>query len=143
MVVMVLALHSCAKYRRGTHVRIVLPSWLTFWRRWLFRSKIVIDCHQVFLPNGEFRSVKYGPNSDLKSIVETVIRRMRANTNTSTKYFGLKYEDTNSGEFFWLNLALTMQEVKLKFQKVMLTISFILLLCNKSNEVVYSKFEMK
>ena len=97
----------------------------------------------MFLPNGEFRSVKYGPNSDLKSIVETVIRRMRANTNTSTKYFGLKYEDTNSGEFFWLNLALTMQEVKLKFQKVMLTISFILLLCNKSNEVVYSKFEMK
>lgn len=71
----------------------------------------------VFLPNDQFRSVKYGAKSDLRSIVEIVIRRLGANVSTSLKLYGLKYENINSDDYFWLNLALTMQEVKLKYQK--------------------------
>ncbi|XP_065670459.1 focal adhesion kinase 1 isoform X3 [Hydra vulgaris] len=71
----------------------------------------------VFLPNGEFRAVRFGDNSDMKSIVETVIRRLGANISVASKFYALKLENILNKESFWLSSSLTMSEVKLKYEK--------------------------
>ncbi|XP_057314339.1 focal adhesion kinase 1-like isoform X2 [Hydractinia symbiolongicarpus] len=70
----------------------------------------------VFLPNGEFRAVKFGDNSDLKSIIDIVTRRLGANISLSSKFYGIKFEHVETKAFFWLNPALTMTDVKNKFE---------------------------
>ncbi|XP_066930662.1 focal adhesion kinase 1-like isoform X2 [Clytia hemisphaerica] len=68
----------------------------------------------VFLPNGEFRAVKFGDQSDLKSIIEIVIRRLGANIPLTSKYYGIKLQNSETKNFHWLNPSLTMIEIKSK-----------------------------
>eukprot|EP00794_Sanderia_malayensis_P004749 gene4749-5373_t len=78
----------------------------------LDRTASVRTTLQVYLPNGEFRAVKYGQSSDLKSIIEILIRRLGANISIAEKYYALRLENTATKQHHWLNSHLVMADVK-------------------------------
>lgn len=51
-----------------------------------------------------------------QSIIEIVIRRLGANISLSSKYYGVKLQNTETKTFHWLNPSLTMIEVKSKYR---------------------------
>ena len=52
----------------------------------------------------------------LQSIIEIVVRRLGANIALTSKYYGLKLENTETKNYHWLNPTLTMIEVKTKYR---------------------------
>lgn len=87
----------------------IIPSRIEQVTQSTFRSTL-----HVFLPNEEFRAVKFGDHSDLKSIIEIVIKRLGANVALTSKYYGIRLHNNKTKHFHWLNPSLTMIEVKSK-----------------------------
>ncbi|XP_065061772.1 focal adhesion kinase 1-like isoform X1 [Rhopilema esculentum] len=67
---------------------------------------------QVFIPNGETRTVKYGESSDLKTIIEILIKKLGASISIASKYYALRLEHESSKEHFWLNSNMLMSDVR-------------------------------
>ena len=49
-----------------------------------------------------------------QSIIEIVIKRLGANVSLTSKYYGIKLQNSETKVFHWLNPSLTMIEIKSK-----------------------------
>ncbi|CAB4000189.1 focal adhesion kinase 1-like isoform X5 [Paramuricea clavata] len=74
---------------------------------------------KVFLPNGEFRSVKCGDTTDIKDIIHLVIESLGVNVVTAHIFYGMRIEHPQSLRAFWLRRWFTVQEVRAKYEHML------------------------